>query len=125
MDASNARTGIEDGNREFAAALGRKDFSALAALYTADAVVMPPNGRPVSGRKAIEEFWEAAHAALGIKSITLRTIEVFSAGDIATEMGEASLLIASGTANLKYIVLWRRDNVDIWQLHRDIWNDTP
>jgi uncharacterized protein (TIGR02246 family) len=123
MDTSNARIGIEDANREFAAALGRKDFPALAALYTTDAVVMPPNGQPVSGRTAIEKFWEAAHAALGIKSAILRTLEVFSAGDIATEIGEASLLVAGGTANLKYIVLWRYDNA--WQLHRDIWNDTP
>ena len=37
----------------FVAALSRADTEALAALYTADATLLPPAAAPISGREAI------------------------------------------------------------------------
>jgi len=125
MDQSNARAHIEAASRKFAAALGGGDFEGAAALYSEQGQVLPPDGRPVSGRAGIAAFWEGAVAALGLKSAELRTLEVHSAGDLATEIGEARLELASGTAMVKYMVLWQRGVDGTWRLHRDIWNGSP
>jgi ketosteroid isomerase-like protein len=125
MDHSTARTAIEEGGRKLAAALSQGKFAEIAALYTDDGMVMPPDGNAVSGRSGIEAFWKAAYEALAIRSATLRTLEVYSAEDIATEVGEASLVLESGTAKVKFIVFWQRGPAGVWRLHRDIWNGTP
>ena len=39
----------------------------------------------------------------------------------ACEVGEAVLTIASGTAAVKFVVVWKQVDGQ-WRLHRDIWN---
>lgn len=125
MDHSNAKPAIVAAGRVLAEALTRHDAAAAAALYTEDGAVLPPDSPPVSGRAAIAAFWRQAVATLGLKSARLTTLEVHSAGDLATEIGEATLDLAAATAKVKFIVLWRRDGDGAWRLHRDIWNGSP
>lgn len=125
MDLSNARPAILAAGQALAEALTRHDADAAAALYTEDGVVMPPDAPPMAGRAAIAAFWRQAVAALGLKAARLVTLEVHSAGNLATEIGEATLDLAAATAKVKFIVLWRRDGDGVWRLHRDIWNGSP
>ncbi len=47
---------IEEGSAAFVAAANADDWGRIAALYTEDAVMMPPNGPAVQGLAAIEAF---------------------------------------------------------------------
>ena len=124
MNTDEVRKVIAEGNRSFGAAAARKDYAGMAAFYTEDAKVLPPDAPIVSGRKPIEEFWRTAADALGLIDVTLKTIDLEVAGDTAYEIGEADLKLSSGQAKVKYLVVWlQRDGR--WHLHRDIWNSMP
>src|SRR6266851_6946756 len=64
MDTDAVRHSVDEGNRKFGAAAARKDYAGIAALYTANAKVLPPDAPIVTGKKAIEEFWRSAATAL-------------------------------------------------------------
>lgn len=127
MAASELQRTIEATNARLAAALAGGDFAAAAALYTLDAMLLPPDCTPVRGRAAIEGFWRAAVAALGLTGARLETIDIEASGDGATEAGLATLRVAGGaeTALVNYLVVWRRGTDGVWRLHRDIWNSRP
>lgn len=120
--ADDARAGVEAANRVFEATFSRSDSAGLAGLYTADGQLLPNGGDFVTGTAAIASFWQALFDS-GITGVSLKTIEVESHGDTATEVG--SLELRDGAGNVadrgKYIVLWKRQG-GTWKLHRDIWN---
>lgn len=102
------------------------DARGLAALYTTDGEIMPPNAPTVKGRAQIaaliRSFWKA-----GDVTIRLRTIEVEGASDLAWEVGLYALSNKAGkvTDRVKYIVVWKRVG-GTWMLFRDIFNsDLP
>ena len=118
------RAAIEGVNKKLAAALARADGAAVAALYTADAQLFPPNSEIVSGRAAVQAFWQAT-AEAGVKEMKLETLEVEGAAGMAWEAGKYTVF-GEGGAPLdsgKYIVLWRQEKGE-WRLHRDIWNSS-
>ena len=122
------RTDIESANREIGKAFSSGDIAALAAFYTEDAVVLPPNSQMIRGRKAIEEFWKGA-VGMGVRSIQLNTIDVQSSGDLAYEIGNATMQIQpqGGSASretVKYVVVWKRQPDNSWKLAADIWNSS-
>ena len=117
-----SRADIEAAHRAFGDAARKRDGERLAAAYTADAIVMPPDGPFVKGRENIGEFWMSAIQQMGVKDVRLNTLDVEEAGDTAYEVGEAVLALASGTVTAKYVVVWKNVGGG-WQLHRDIWNN--
>jgi uncharacterized protein (TIGR02246 family) len=125
MNTDAVRQAVDEGNRKFGAAAARKDYAGMAALYTANAKVLPPDAPIVSGKKAIEEFWRSAATALGLTDVTLKTVDLEVTGDTAYEVGEADLKLGSGQAKVKYLVVWLRGDDGQWRLHRDIWNNMP
>ena len=126
MNNSEVRQFIDEENRKFGAAVARKDYAGMAALYTEDAKVLPPDGPIVSGRKAIEELWRTTANAFGVTDATLKTIDLQVVGETAYEVGEADLKLSSGQqAKVKYLVVWTKGRDGQWRLHRDIWNNMP
>jgi ketosteroid isomerase-like protein len=125
MDIGSVRKAVEEGNRQFGAAVERKSYTDMAALYTDDAKVLPPDAPTVTGKKAIENFWREAATALGLVGATLKTLDLEVAGDTAYEVGVAQLKTGKGPATVKYVVIWRRGEDGKWRLHRDIWNSMP
>jgi ketosteroid isomerase-like protein len=56
----------------------------------------------------------------------LESVELEIVGDIANEVGNATLsMVPTGgkneTAEVKFLVIWKRSDGK-WRLHRDIWN---
>jgi uncharacterized protein (TIGR02246 family) len=125
MNIDQIRQVIDEANRGFAAAANRKDYAGLAAFYAEDAKLLPPDAPIVSGRKGIEEFWRTAADAMGLMDVTLKSVDLEIAGDIAYEIGEADMKLTSGQAKVKYLVVWREGRDGQWRLHRDIWNNVP
>jgi uncharacterized protein (TIGR02246 family) len=119
--ADDVRAAVEAGNRAFIAAFLAGDAQAVAQLYTEQAEVIAPAAPAARGRSAIADFWQKSIDA-GPKAITLETTAVDSAGDLAYETGNATLVSRDGTsAKSRYLVVWKRED-GRWKLHRDIWN---
>jgi ketosteroid isomerase-like protein len=78
----------------------------------------------VRGREAIARMWQAVIDS-GVKGVTLTTLEVEAAGDIACEVGTYRLTGDGGTVldAGKYVVVWKKED-GAWKLHRDIWNSS-
>lgn len=125
-ETANVRQEIERIGREFSAAYNRGDAAGVAALYAEDARLMPPGHAAITGRAAIQAFWQGARES-GLGQVTLRTEEVAASGDLAYEVGSAAIQAQTpdGQAvadTLKYLVVWKRHTSGAWQLAVDIWN---
>ena len=120
--ADAVRSAIEAANARFVELFGKGDAAALAALYTEDAQVLPPNGEIVGGRSAVQTFWKGVMDA-GVKGAKLTAVEVTPSGNMAYEVGRYELSGADGKTldGGKYVVIWKREG-SRWKLHRDIWN---
>jgi ketosteroid isomerase-like protein len=120
--AQDARAAIETANARFVSLFAQGNAAAVAAMYTQDAQVFPANSDIVSGRAAIEKFWQGTIDA-GVKGAKLTTLEVAPSGHIAYEVGRYEMHGQDGKVldAGKYVVVWKRDRGQ-WKLHRDIWN---
>ncbi len=121
LAADSIRSEIEAANKIFEAAVSRSDGPGVAALYTANAQLLPAQSDFVTGTEAIGQFWQAAFDS-GMKGVSLITMEVEKHGDTAYEVGELEIRGADGTVldHAKYVVIWKKEGTS-WKLHRDIW----
>ena len=119
---------IEEGSEAFVAATNANDWGGVAALYTEDAVMMPPNGPAVEGQAAIEAFFAAYPPFSGF---TLNPVEIDGRGDLAFVRGTYSMTLEiegmEPTPDTgKYIEIRRRQTDGSWLITADIFNsDTP
>jgi uncharacterized protein (TIGR02246 family) len=122
VDVEAARAEIAAVNQQFQAAFAAGDAAALAALYTGDGQLLPPNGPAVKGTDAIRDFWQGALDA-GIRAVILSTRELDVLGDTATELGGYTVGLEDGQTvdEGSYVVVWKRQG-EAWRLHWDIWN---
>jgi ketosteroid isomerase-like protein len=105
----------------FMAKYSSGDADGLAALYTRDGEIMPPNAAIAKGaedlKKLFKSFWDE-----GATTIKLDTVEVEGSGGLAYEVGKYALSGNAGDIDHgKYIVVWKKVSGQ-WKLHRDIFN---
>ncbi|MFN2453055.1 MAG: SgcJ/EcaC family oxidoreductase [Pyrinomonadaceae bacterium] len=122
---NDVREAITSANQNFMDAFKRGDAAGIAALYTDEATLLPPDNPMMSGREAIQSFWQGA-MNMGIKEAKLETVEVEVEGNLASEVGSFALTVRpeSGegtTLTGKYVVVWKNQG-GTWKLHVDIWN---
>lgn len=127
--AETVRQEIDQRVAEFVATFNRGDMAALAALYTEDATLMPPDSGIVTGRQEIQRFWQGVQDA-GFRRAAFHTQQVEASGDLAAEVATAELFAESGdgaasTLPVKYVVVWRRGTDGQWRMAVDIWNSRP
>lgn len=120
---------VPTSSERFATAFNSGDAASLAALYTEDGMLLPPNAELINGRQNIQNFWQGAFDA-GLTGITIEIVESGARGDNAYEIGTYSVKAPGENEPLvtvfgKYVVVWRYDTDGQWRLHRDIWNRTP
>ncbi len=115
---------IRTANDQFSAAFAAQDAAALANLYTAQAQLLPPNSDFITGREAIQTFWQGVMDA-GVAVATLTIEEAMGTDSMAVEVGRYEMSTADGSTidEGKYIVWWQRTPAG-WRLHRDIWNSS-
>ena len=121
--AGDATARIEARNQALADALNAGDSGAAAALYTADATILPPGSAVVRGPDNIAAHWQGVIDA-GLKVGKLQTDEVFEIdGDNLVEVGNYELYSADGelAGAGHYVVYWRKADGK-WFLYRDIYN---
>jgi uncharacterized protein (TIGR02246 family) len=129
MDLSRIRHAIEEGNAKFGKAIRKGDGGAIAALYTEDATLLPPDSNMIKGRGGIEAFWTGG-LQMGIKEAVLTTVDVSAGDDLAYEIGAFTIKIQPEGKELieqkgKYVVVWKKALDAGWKLHVDIWNSGP
>lgn len=123
-DSSEMRAVIKAANDEFMTAFNSGDAAGLAALYTEDGQLMPPNAGSMTGREAVQGFWQAV-MDMGVKKAAIITGEVEGHGDTAIEVSRFQLF-GEGEQELdqgKFIVVWKQVDGQ-WRLHRDIFNSS-
>ena len=117
--------GLKAMRGEWQAAFDAKDAVAIAALYTANGTVHPPNAKKVKSRPAIQSFW-ADFMASG-SSAAISDTEVNANGDIGYKVGTYMMTDPAG-APLdvgKYVEVWHYID-GRWQMLHDIYNsDMP
>ncbi len=119
---------IEETNTQFCEAVNRGDAAAVAALYAEDAKLLPPNTEMVSGRQAIQAFWEGA-LEMGVWDINLESVGVGYDGNLAYEIGAYTLNIQpeggqAMTDTGKYVLVRKRQADGTWKMTADIWNSS-
>jgi ketosteroid isomerase-like protein len=99
----------------------RGDSTAIAAHYGSDALVMPPNSKPVKGNDIVN-LWGGA-LRMGVKDLKLDITDISGGGDLYAETGNYEMLGADNKSldKGKYVVVWKKDNGK-WKIYRDIWN---
>ena len=113
-------------------AIGSQDGAALAKLYAADGVEMPPNAPAAKGRAAIEAFHKAFAQQWMMHGMTITSTEAKVTGDTAYDVGTyKQSLMAQKTGAMvedkgKYIVLLKKDAGGAWLISHAIYNsDNP
>jgi ketosteroid isomerase-like protein len=115
---------IVGADETFMTTYGRGDAAGIATLYTENGQLMPPNSDFVTGKEALQGFFQSLMDR-GIKSIKLETVEVEGYGETASEVGRYTLEGEGGQVlnQGKYIVIWKQE-AGQWKLHRDIFNSS-
>ena len=129
-EVSASKVELGQMNRDFAAALNAKDAKAAAALYTVDAVLIPPGEPLVRGREAIEEYWRGAIELGGVRDASVETMDALSSGSLGYETGSFVLTVngPDGEALVergRYIELLRREPDGRWLSTHGVWNASP
>ncbi len=121
---AQTRDAIAAANDKFMAAYNGGDAAGLAALYTEDSQLLPPNSEFITGREAIQTFWQAL-MGMGIEKVKVEIVEVEGHDDTAIEVSKYTLFGAEGQVldKGKYIVIWKQEDGQ-WKLHRDIFNSS-
>lgn len=115
---------IAAGSATWQEALNAGDVDALAAVYTDDAHILPPNAAPARGHGAVREiFGGMIEAGLGG---TLTTLEVAAAVDIGHHVGAYEITAGDQVVDRgKFTEIWRQQDGE-WKIAADIWNsDLP
>ncbi len=117
-----SRQDIDTVNKRLAQAVQEGDAAAAAALYTEDGKLLAPNADFLSGRDAIQGFFQGAIDG-GIKGLNLSTLELEIQGDTAYEVGTYELVADGGAVadSGKFIVIWKSVHVNL-RLQRDMIN---
>jgi uncharacterized protein (TIGR02246 family) len=116
---------IDAANQKWMAAYGKGDAAGVAALYTDQAVVLPPGQDMVKGHDAIQKFWGAVMQS-GLKVTALHSVSVEQYGNAAREIGTLSGQVPDANKQMtdiegKYVVVYKRVKGG-WKLDSDIWN---
>ena len=123
---TTARDSIEAILKTFSKSLNGGNAAGVAAHYTDDAALLPPDAARVDGREGIQGAWQALIDA-DLRDVVLTTEEVDVFGDVANEVGTIRATAPGEDGGRvqwvgKYVSVWKRGGDGTWRLHRDIWN---
>jgi len=120
----DVETTIRGLTQDFCTAFNTGNYDQVAALFTADAVLIPPRREPSRGARAIERLLRELGEA-GYQSLRLETSRVDYSGDMAIELGRYTVAIerhreATVADHGTFMRAWRR--LGAWLIMADSWN---
>lgn len=119
--AQLAQQDISDMHSALLKAYNAKDAIGVAAEYTDDAILMPPNLAPVKSKIAVTDFMRQTLVP-PYNSMLMNVAETVVSGDYAFSSGYYTLLRADGTTldTGKFVEVLKNDGG--WKIYRDIYN---
>lgn len=113
-----------------------KEFNAknsenLSGLYSADAVLYPPNEAPVSGLKAIAEWYKDTYVDAGVTDLVSTVYRVERSGNLAMQLNRWTVKIPQQDGTVledrgKTLNVWRLEPDGKWRVIIDAWSsDLP
>jgi ketosteroid isomerase-like protein len=108
--------------------MNAKDWMGDSALYTEDAIELPPNQAAVEGKAAIQSWMEAFPL---FSNFQVQSLEIGGQGDLAYDRGTYSMTMTPpGAAPIedrgKYLTICRKQADGSWKIARLIYNsDLP
>ncbi len=121
---AQTKASIQKLNDKWADAFNRGDAKGVAAMYAADAYVLPPGAEMVKGPKAIEGLWRKEMKEIGDVKITTLNVKLLGPR-AAREIGTATFRTKTQppkNGSIKYAVVWEKVGRS-WKLLQDIWNE--
>lgn len=131
-DAAAAEQQIEEGSTAWEQALLANDAAAITAIYTDDAILLPPGAPRTAGTTNVRAVFDEWLGASTVTEAALETdaIVVAEAGDIAYRTGTFTMTGTTADGQTwedegKFVEIWH--NVDgQWKIAVDAWNqDVP
>jgi uncharacterized protein (TIGR02246 family) len=119
---------VEAGNAAWVTGVNKHDAAGLAALYTENATMLPPDADILRGRPAIQKYIQDGLDA-GFSNLSLTTVDLTRLGPTtAREIGRYSYDLRNAQKQLvkvagKYVIVWRLVKGK-WMFDSDIWNVT-
>ena len=105
----------------FTKAFNAGDADSVANFYTDKGALLPPQSKPLVGRKAIAAHFANAFKN-GVSGLTFRILEIDQAGPAtAIEIGETQTKLGAQTIHGRYLHVWKKSN-DRWLLSRDMYH---
>jgi uncharacterized protein (TIGR02246 family) len=120
-DRQAARVFPETAVKEWEEARNARDADAMAAVYSEDAKVLPPDAPVVEGRAAIRTFFRNLFEARP-EPADFDEREIVVLGNYTWRQGIYAVPLADGRIEYgKFIQLWKLES-GVWKLHRSMWS---
>jgi len=122
------RTAIRQAEQNDMKLMNTQDWKGDSALYTEDAIRLPPNQAAVQGKAAIQA-WMAAIPPFS--NFQAQSLEIQGQGDWAFDRGTYSMTVTrAGEAPIddrgKYLIIWRKQADASWKILRSMYSsDLP
>ena len=125
--ASDPKAAFNAGTAEWAAAYNAGEPDRIVALYSEDAIVMPPDAPSVTGDAALRSFLAddiATTKKAGLTLIINGDDEADTSGDLGWHRGTFKVVNAGGGSmgTGKFLEIWQRQQGK-WRITHDIWNN--
>ena len=125
--ASDPKAAFNAGTAEWAAAYNAGEPDRIVALYSEDAIVMPPDAPSVTGDAALRSFLAddiATTKKAGLTLVINGDDEADTSGDLGWHRGTFKVVNAGGGSmgTGKFLEIWQRQQGK-WRITRDIWNN--
>ena len=112
----NIRAAMEAANKEWSAAYNNLNGKAFPALYTKDAVLMPPGVPPINGSEAIGQFWTDLIKAGNRKNFAIDIANIQRDGKYAYQTARWTLDLVKDNGDVTKV---EGSSVRIFEEHAD------
>ncbi len=116
-------------NDKMAEAMLNENNDAILAMYADDVISLPSYNPMLKGKSALKKQMEMdENDNMKMKDFELTTLEVFSSGDYAYEVGKYNLSMEmdggaeSWTDNGKYLTVYEKQSDGSWKVKVETWN---
>jgi ketosteroid isomerase-like protein len=129
QDTVELKKQIQEMNNNLIKAMAAEDWDSIISRYTDDAISLPSYEPMLRGKDAImRSSMESHEAGFRINEMTLNTMEVYTSGNFACEVGTYSINMTipgmpeTWDDNGKYLTVWEKQADGSWKIKVETWN---
>jgi uncharacterized protein (TIGR02246 family) len=125
---------IDEPYQRFSAAYATLDADRVAAIYTEDALMLPPGGEILKGRAAIRERYadgfDEDRKRGHTRRITFELVDRLVSGDVRNDYGYYTITGRSPSGHEqehrgKFAKVWQRGRDGVWRIRSDSYSSAP